>query len=109
MRPALAGAALPLAVAFALAAPADAKPKRPKPAQPLSIFVFTDPSTVTDPKDIKEMGDSALDVTNALRKRKDWFTLAADRKDAEVVVEIKQRGYQGSTAYVLEGRVTVLN
>lgn len=106
MRHASAGAAVPLAVVGCLAIPVEAKPKRPKPDQPLTVHVFATPSA--NPKDAKETADSVADVTGALGKRREWFRVVADRAEAEVVLEIKDRSYQGGKAYVLEGRVTVL-
>ena len=109
MRP-LSAVALPVAFALAVAGPAVAKDKKPKPTQPLTVFVHFDPAGAKgDAKELKGMEDSARDVTGALRKKKDWFTVVDARNQAEVVVEIKSRAYESGHAYVLNGRVTILD
>jgi hypothetical protein len=71
-----------------------------KPETPFAIHVFTRSAD-------KDANDSAADVRKAIQEKKaDWFRLAADAKEADIVLEIVGRDYSSDTENVIRGKVS---
>lgn len=95
---ALAAGALGLGLGIAEAAKG---PK--KPDTPFAIHVFT---RSTD----KDAVDSTNDVRKAIEeKRRDWFRLTENPKDADIVLEITSRDFSSDKALIVRGRLTTAN
>jgi tetratricopeptide (TPR) repeat protein len=85
-----------------------------KPDRPLSVAVTASPrpeaKTEAEAKSAKELSDSIADIQKNLReKRRDWFTVVDDANQAEIVLEVKGRGWEADHGAVVEGRVFVLD
>jgi tetratricopeptide (TPR) repeat protein len=100
-----------LVVSLALTAVgAAAGDKGPKPDQPLALHVFAKPAADAADKAGKERNDSVADVRKRVTgKHKEWFRLVESPEEAEVILEVVGRGYESGHAYVLEGRLAVLD
>lgn len=73
-----------------------------KPDTPFVIHVFT---VQTD----KDTVDSTNDVRRAVEKKADWFQLAENEKDADIVLEIISRDFSQDKALIVRGRLTTAN
>jgi tetratricopeptide (TPR) repeat protein len=76
--------------------------------RPLSVVVKAAPPTA-DPATRKATEDSSEDVRRALAKRKNWFAVVADPDQADIVIEVVERGQEPSYGYVLHPRYSILD
>jgi len=109
----LAGLAV-LVAAAALHAGGDDKKLPKKPDRPFTLAVTASPrpapSNEVEAKEAKEVTDSLADVRkNVQDKRRDWFTLVEDPAQADIILEIKGRGWEKDHGAVVQGRVFVLD
>lgn len=74
-----------------------------KPETPLAVHVFTKSTE-------KDTLDSTADVRKAIQeKKKDWFRLSEDPKEADIVLELTGRVSGGSADHVIRGRLSAAN
>ena len=87
-------------------------PKKPDRPFALAVVVAPRPAPTNEAeaKATKEINDSQADVQESIRnKRKSWFTLVDDPTRAEILLEIKGRGWEQGHGAVLQGQVRVFH
>jgi tetratricopeptide (TPR) repeat protein len=85
-----------------------------KPDRPFNLAITTPkrpaPTTDDEIKAAKEVSDTLADIeANVRDKRKDWFVLASNPEDAEIILEVDGRAREYGHGAVLHGLAYVLN
>jgi tetratricopeptide (TPR) repeat protein len=87
-------------------------PKKPDRPYTVAVVVAPGHAPIDDAsaKALKEVEDSRDDIRkNVARKRKAWFALVDDPARAEILLELKGRGWEKGHGAVLEGKVRVFH